>query len=256
MGKGIFKITVLVVLVGLLGWAGYDYYFGPDPELQTTLKSEFGEGFFTFDYQGGGADSSSNNSNSTTQPTAAPTPASPPTQPETVVDKIIHKVQKLTGTGTPSAAVQPEPAAGPTQPPPQPQPGQAPTAGPNPAAAPASQPLLSEAEIMAKYQPRLEGLERQCNGRLADLAAAAQSEYNTRKANGTLNKNEMVKKYIQAGEMLESGADASFYSLLNAMQAELSANGQPTTVVTDIEARYQQAKTQRRDALLSQAGLK
>ena len=216
MRKKIIKISAVVVLVGLLGWAGYDYYFGPDPEMQTALKSEFGEGFFTFDSQGGGVDSS----NSIAQQTA-PTPA------------------------------------GLTPPQNQPQPGQDPTAAPDPAAAAsASQPLLSEAEIIAKYQPRLESLERQCNGRLADLAAAARNEYHTRQASGTLDKNEMVKKYIQAGEMLEGGADTSFYNLLNAMQAELKANGQPTTVVTQIEARYKQAKTQRRDALLSQAGLK
>lgn len=119
---------------------------------------------------------------------------------------------------------------------------------------PAPQPQLTEAEIIAKCQPQLESLQSQSVARVEELAAAAVQEYKTKQANGTLDKNEMVKKYLQAGYMLEAGVEEAFYRPLNAMQAELIANGHPTTASQEIKNRYVRSKAQKRNELLSRAG--
>ena len=89
-----------------------------------------------------------------------------------------------------------------------------------------------------------------CGGYSSGLA-----ERQASKANGTFNREEMARKYIQASSMVESAADSQFYSTLNAMQADLTANGLPTDIINDIESEYLSAKSDKQAEMLARVGL-
>jgi hypothetical protein len=111
----------------------------------------------------------------------------------------------------------------------------------------------TEEVIIQKYAPQFQSLENMGSSRLDVLVAAALQEYRQQKMAGTLNAPELVRKYMQAGNMLEASVDSQFNSTLNAMQAELVANNQSTAVIADIKQEYAAAKAKERSALLAKA---
>jgi len=87
--------------------------------------------------------------------------------------------------------------------------------------------------------------------RVDTLYSAAVQEYVQSSKAGTLNRSELIQKYIQAGTRLEASLDSQFYSTLNAMQAELIANNLPTDLVGVNKSEYEKAKSSKRSQLLA-----
>jgi hypothetical protein len=234
----------IVLAVVLLGLAGYYAMFKPDLELQQELKAEFGEEFFEINYDGRGATDSGSEIADTGGQNVDPAQPDNVPHKDTLVQKVVKGIEKMTGgvSKTPAGRVpelQPAPV----------------TAGTDNAGDQAAPAVLTEAEILGKYEPRFQNLQAQSAGRLETLYAAALAESRAQKANGTFNRKELAHKYIQAGSMLEGAADSQFYSILNDLQAELAANGQPTDIIGEIEREYLSAKSGKRSELLGWAGL-
>lgn len=233
-----FRIIGIVALaVVLLGLAGYYALFKPDLELQQELRAEFGEEFFEINDTGSGTDIYVSSNAAPAQPEQAP-------QKDTLVQKVVKGIEKMTG------AVSKTPAgrAAETQPAPV-------TAGPGNAGSQAAPVVLTQAEILGKYEPRFQNLQAQSDGRLETLYAAALAESRAQKASGTFDREGLARKYIQAGSMLEGAADSQFYSILSDLQAELAANGLPADITGEIERQYLGAKSGKRSELLGRAGL-
>jgi hypothetical protein len=224
MAKKFLKILgVFVLVLAAIGLAGYVYYFMPDAALQERLKTEFGAEYF--------------------DPAGAEVAVGDQDANKSIVAKVVDKVvRKLTGNdskGVVSQADTTAPAA----------------ANFTEDATAQSGVMVSEEEIIQKYQPQFQSLQSQATGRMEGLFSAGLSEYRQQQKAGTLNKSELARKYIQAGKMVESNVDSQFYRLLNAMNAELIANNQSTGIIATIEDRYINAKASKRSELLSRVGL-
>ena len=230
-------IGIIMLAVVLLGLAGYYALFKPDLALQQELKAEFGEEFFEINDTVSGTAAYIGPKDDIGQP-------DPTTQKETIVQKVVKGIEKMAGTVSKTTAGRVDAA--------QPAPV---TAGPGNAGSQAVPAALTQAEILGKYEPRFQNLQGQSVSRLEVLYASGIAESRAQSGNGTFNREELVRKYIQAGAMLESAADNQFYSILNALQAELIANGLPLDVINDIESEYLSEKSGKRAELLGRLGL-
>ena len=110
---------------------------------------------------------------------------------------------------------------------------------------------ITQDEINIKYTPQFNYLQNVALSRLDTLYSAAIQEYVQLSEVGTLNRLELLQKYIQAGTTLEANLNSQFYSTLNAMQAELIANNPPTDIVGVIKNEYEKAKSDKRSQLLA-----
>ncbi|MBC2722535.1 MAG: hypothetical protein HGJ97_07595, partial [Desulfosporosinus sp.] len=203
---------VMVLLIAVAGFWGYDKYFKPDLEIQHELTSQFGEDFFT-SFDGLNAE---NNPGTVGQPI---------NQPKTTDDT--NEINE-TPDNKPKQT-EPEPGT---------------------IAAPVKQTTTPKEftleEINNKYKSQFSYLQSVALSRLDTLYSAAVQEYAQRKKEGTINRSALAQKYIQAGNMLEANMDRQFSNTLNAMQAELIANNLPTDLIDAIESEYENAKSDKR----------
>lgn len=219
MKKKLLKITgILVLLMALVGFWGYNKYFAPDPEIQQQLTSQFGPEFFnSFDDE-----KVVNNSGAVDVKS---------------VDDLTKKMDIPTTGSTQEKAQGQEKGNLATT------------------TTPVNEPIvakpISQEEINTKYKPQFIHLQNVAMSRLDTLYSAASQEYVQSKKAGTLNRAELVQKYIQAGTMLEASLDNQFYSTLNAMQAELIANNLPTDLVSVYKNEYEKAKSGKRSQLFA-----
>ena len=230
-------IGIIVLAVVLLGLAGYYALFKPDLELQQELKAEFGEEFFEINDTGSGTAAFSSRDDDPAQKYNV-------SQKETMVQMVVKGIEKMTGTYSKTAAGKTDE----TQP-------VSVMVGPvntDKQAAPVGQ---DQEEIIEKYAPQFQSLQSQSVSRLEVLYASVIAESRVQTAYGTSNRTELIRKYIQAGSMLESAADKQFYNILHDLQAELAANGLPTEIINNIESEYLSAKSGKRSELLGRVGL-
>ena len=234
MKKFVKVMIVILLLVGLAGLVGYNVYMRPDPHMQVQLEQQFGKEFF---------DLSDNNdemgSNSAGSDEAVRRPDRVAAK-DNVVKKIIGELAGAMGWASNTEAREPVLQPGPAAPD---------HSGIDSNTASGSV-YLTESEIINKYQPIFESLQSQSNSRLEDLYISAVAEWEAGATDGEVDRSELARKYIQAGQMLEGSADSKFYSTLNAMKAELDANRLPNNIINDIESQYKKAKAQKRDELL------
>ena len=220
MKKKLLKITgVMVLLMVLVGFWGYNNYMKPDVEIQQQLNNQFGAGFFTsFSddkvFNNSGAVNNVKSVDDLTKKTHIPMIVA-------MSDKV--KEQDAGKTVTTSTPVNETMVAK----------------------------GITQDEINNKYQPQFNYLQDVALSRLDTLYSAAIQEYVQSSKAGTLNRPALVQKYIQAGTMLEANVDSQFYSALNAMQAELIANNLPTDSVGVKKIEYEQAKSAKRSQLLA-----
>lgn len=218
MKKKVLVITgVVVLLIALGSFWGYDKYFKPNSEMQQELNNQFGEDFFKFD------DEDVVNSGQSVDEKEAVDVHNRPSWDD------------LAANDSESSISKPEPVKGPS------------TSGDQGVAI---KPITQD-EINTKYKPRFNHLQNVALSRLDALYSAASQEYASSKKAGTLNSSELAKKYIQAGTMLEASLDNQFYSTLNAMKAELEANNYPTNSVDGYKSDYEKAKSDMRSQLLA-----
>jgi hypothetical protein len=104
--------------------------------------------------------------------------------------------------------------------------------------------------IVANYRPAFESLQVQAINRLDDLLATALEEYYAQERAGTVDRFKLTNKYIQAGRILENNVDATFYSLLDEMKAELESKNLPLDITTEISDSYEKAKADKKRELL------
>jgi len=213
------KITgIMVLLIALVGFWGYNKYFKPDQEIQQQLNDQFGAGFFnSFNDEPVVNNSAVNNVKS--------------------VEDIVKKTDSLSFIST-LKKVQ-EPVAGKI------------VTTPTPGNETIVVKGITQDDINNKYKPQFAHLQSVALGRLDTLYSAAVQEYVQSSKAGTLNRPALVQKYIQAGTMLEASLDSQFYSTLNAMQAELIANNLPTDLVGVNKSEYEKAKSSKRSQLLA-----
>lgn len=122
---------------------------------------------------------------------------------------------------------------------------------PNPAGETVVVKPVTQEEINNQYKSEFSHLQSVALGRLDTLYSAAAQEYVQSSKAGTLNRSELIQKYIQAATILEANLDSKFYSTLDAMQAELIANNLPTDLVGVYKSEYENAKSARRSQLLA-----
>ncbi|GAB6154508.1 hypothetical protein JCM17380_32580 [Desulfosporosinus burensis] len=224
MKKKFLKITgIMVLIMALVGFWGYNKYFKPDPEIQQQLDNQFGPGFFnSFTDQKDGKSGLVNNdvsSNNEVKPEndVSNNEVIPHDEEKPIYDS--DKKTDLPNTSTPV----------------------------NEAIAK----VITLDEITLKYTPQFDYLQNVALSRLDTLYSAAIQEYVQRSKAGTLNRSELAQKYIQAGNLLEANVNSQFYSTLDALQAELMANNYPTDSVRVIKTEYEKAKSAKRSQLLA-----
>lgn len=234
MKKKFLKITsVIVLLLAMIGFWGYNQYFKPDPKVQQQLYNQFGAGFFTSFGDDKGVSHSGTTSRSGTINSSG-TGMTTNAQLKSVQKN--NNPQSLTITGNPQVDTQAATAS---------------TSGNNSVTS-TSQPL-TEAEVVQEYMPQIQSLQNIALGRLETLYSAAKNEYKQDKKAGTLNTSALASKYIQAGNMLQANVDSQFDSIISQLQADLAAHNLPTDQVGVIENEYAQAKAAERSRLLAKA---
>ncbi|MDR3584976.1 MAG: hypothetical protein P4L59_06575 [Desulfosporosinus sp.] len=235
MKKKLLYITgIMVLFMALVGIWGYNKYFKPDMEVQQQLNNQFGANFFNaFDDK-----KEINNSGAVVnivksvadlkEKIEIPTPLS-------MLEKAkAQQESNLVTTSTTSTTTTT-------------------TTAPVPVNETIVANKITQDEINSKYQPQFNYIQNVALSRLDILYSAAIQEYVQQKKAGALNRSGLIQKYIQAGNMLEASVDSRFYSTLNAMQADLTANNLPTDLVGVNKSEYEKAKSDKRSQLLAKA---
>ena len=226
MKKKLLYITgIMVLFMALVGILGYNKYFKPDMKVQQQLNNQFGVNFFnTFD------DKKVNNSGTVAN----------------IVTSVADIKEKIE-IPTPLSMLEKDKAQ---------QESNILTI-PTSALAPVNETIvakrITQDEINIKYQAQFNYLQNVALSRLDILYSAAIQEYVQQKKAGTLNRSGLIQKYIQAGNMREASVNSQFYSTLNAMQADLTANNLPTDLVGVYKSDYEKAKSDKRTQLLAKA---
>ncbi|MDP4161052.1 MAG: hypothetical protein Q8911_15035, partial [Bacillota bacterium] len=208
MKKKFLKIIgIMVLLIALGGFWGYNKYFKPDPKIQQQLQNQFGADFFnSFD-------------------TEKAVNSSGPVNNAKTVDDLAKKIDTPTIVSIMEKGTKQEEGKGVTP--------------LTPANVPIEAKPVTQDEIYNKYKPQFNYLQNVALGRLDTLYSAAIQEYVQGSKTGTLNRAALAQKYIQAGTMLEANVDSQFNNTLNKMQADLIANNLPTDTVGVIKNEYE-----------------
>ncbi|MGM0805733.1 MAG: hypothetical protein ACQET8_13390 [Bacillota bacterium] len=107
-------------------------------------------------------------------------------------------------------------------------------------------------QIKNAYRPAFESLQVQASGRLNSLVGHAESEYQTKKANGEkIRYGYFVAKYKSAGENLEGNTDQAFNTIYSALQRDLKRNGFQSQSASEFKKQYENEKGALRDSLLA-----
>lgn len=205
----------VLLVIGLICFWGYNKYYKPDPQIQELLNNQFGEDFFT----------SFN------------------------IDPMVPKDSGATNESQPTYSNQSSNAASVSEAQEESQVLGNSTSGQQTSSIKSN----TENQISAKYKPKFNNLQNMALSRLDTLYSAAVQEYGQRKKAGTLNRSELIQKYMQAATILEANVDSQFYSTLNGMKAELVANNLPTDIIETTKQQYENAKSDKRSQLLSKA---
>lgn len=112
----------------------------------------------------------------------------------------------------------------------------------------------SVATIKGKYQPTVNSLQGQVDGKINSLIGRAKTEYSTKKANGeSVNYAYFYNKYMSAAEGLEAQTDAVFRGVVNSLEKDLQANGYDKSYSKSVTDEYEAQKKARRDSIMKKA---
>jgi hypothetical protein len=100
---------------------------------------------------------------------------------------------------------------------------------------------LTETEIRNKYLPIFKELESEAIYRIEILFDSAYKEYKQKRKDGTLNKTDLARKYLQAATQLENSVNATFNSLASKMKKELTQNNLSDQLVKEARQHYEEA---------------
>lgn len=220
--KLLISTGILLLFITLIGFWGYNNYLKPDPNIQQQLSNQFGTDFFNSFEDKIAKESGPVNTQKfgvdLTQKTDTP--------------KIVSAMERARLPQNTTLTALAETASTPAK--------QANDANP-----------LTQEDINNKYRARFNYLQDMAFSRLDTLSSAARQEFLQNKKAGTLNRSALVRKYIQAGTMLETSMDSEFNHTLSEMQAELAAHNLPTDSVEVYKSEYAKAKSAKRAQLLA-----
>ncbi|PIC67972.1 hypothetical protein CSV78_04045 [Sporosarcina sp. P16a] len=112
----------------------------------------------------------------------------------------------------------------------------------------------SVAAIKQKYEPTVNNLQGQVDGKINSLISRAKNEYSTKKANGeSIDYGYFYNKYMSAANSLESQTDAVFNGVVSSLEKDLQANGYDKSYSQSIRDEYAAQKKARRDSIMSKA---
>lgn len=210
---------VMLLFIALICYWGYNKYFKPNPQIQQQLNSQFGAEFFT----------SFNDANVAKTLEDADTVEGA---------NSLEYPNNLQSNNEPKSVENEESEVL----------SNSTSANEN------IEKRITGNQISAKYKPQFNNLQNIALSRLDTLYSAAIQEYSQRSKAGTLNRSELIQKYMQAATMLEANVDSQFYSTLNGMQAELIANHLSVDIIDMTKSQYEKAKSDKRSQLLSKVG--
>jgi hypothetical protein len=113
--------------------------------------------------------------------------------------------------------------------------------------------LITEESIINTYVPELKQLEAFALDRLDILFTSALQEYKQKKKEGTLNKSDLSRKYLQASKKLENGVDQVFNQIVAEMKMKLTQNNYSTQIIQDIQKKYKDTKSKKMAEFLREA---
>ncbi|MCO1602138.1 hypothetical protein [Desulfosporosinus nitroreducens] len=210
---------VMLLFIALICFWGYNKYFKPNPQIQQQLNSQFGAEFFT----------SFNDANVA----------------KTLEDADTVEGANSLGTSN-NLQLNNEPKSVEYE--------ESEVLNNSTSANENIEKRITENQISAKYKPQFNNLQNIALSRLDTLYSAAIQEYSQRSKAGTLNRSELIQKYMQAATMLEANVDSQFYSTLSGMQGELIANHLSVDIIDMTKSQYEKAKSDKRSQLLSKVG--
>ena len=209
--KLLLALAALLLLAGALAGGAYLYFTLPDARVHRELDEDFGRDFFEIfllDLE--------------TFPDLLPSEPGEEEEGETPApgdpaENDTAPAENAPGsTGSPHSS--PDRSAGPE------------TAG------------RSKEEIVNAYSSKIRTLEAIALERLDQLKDAALAEYREQKASGQVDKAQLARKYIQAGERLEKNVDQKFQEIIAELESVLRNHQHPTGIIAEIKKAYQQEK--------------
>ncbi|MBX0313275.1 hypothetical protein [Planococcus glaciei] len=112
---------------------------------------------------------------------------------------------------------------------------------------------VTVADIKAKYQPTLSGLEADANAKINGLIGVAKNEYAQDNKDGKVSYGYYYNKYMGAAKDLEKRMDTAFYAVVDVMKKDLKANGLAEAHTKSVVEEYEATKKQRRSELINKA---
>lgn len=112
---------------------------------------------------------------------------------------------------------------------------------------------VTVADIKAKYQPTLSGLEADANAKIGGLINVAKNEYTQDSKDGKVSYPYYYNKYMGAATDLEKRMDSAFYAVVDVMKKDLKANGLAEAHTKSVVEEYEATKKQRRSELINKA---
>ena len=111
---------------------------------------------------------------------------------------------------------------------------------------------LAQSDIENQLRQKLSALQSEYNGKLAGLIASAQKEYRQAQAGQKeVSKKELLQKYMNLADSIESQCDARVYAAIAYTENELAEYGYQSTVPEQARKIYQESKKERRKQLLN-----
>jgi hypothetical protein len=112
----------------------------------------------------------------------------------------------------------------------------------------------SEAQIRAKFEPRLLAVQTECEGQLEALLTGAKAEYNQAKsAGGTVDVAALGAKYLARADGLRRQCDRQVDAITGDMATELRRNGLPLALVDEVRAAYESRIVERQAEIMAKA---
>lgn len=112
---------------------------------------------------------------------------------------------------------------------------------------------VTVADIKAKYQPTLSGLEADANAKIGGLINVAKNEYTQDSKDGKVSYGYYYNKYMGAATDLEKRMDSAFYAVVDVMKKDLKANGLAEAHTKSVVEEYEATKKQRRSEVINKA---
>lgn len=112
---------------------------------------------------------------------------------------------------------------------------------------------VTVADIKAKYQPTLSGLEADANTKINGLISVAKNEYAQDSKDGKVSYGYYYNKYMGAATDLEKRMDSAFYAVVDVMKKDLKANGLAEAHTKSVVEEYEATKKQRRSEVINKA---